>query len=140
MSRLPVVVQYPGPLIHPCWSLLSHLHFLLSSLHGGGGRHRCDVEARLHHDAGLAEVDAVLQVRRGLSQSLQVLLGLPVQVLVHVDWRGDTDRKRQVSVQNISQSGSSSKPAGFRNSFYVSVHFCMAFVPPAVTPCLTSGS
>ncbi len=51
------------------------------------------VEAGLHHDAGLAEVDAELQLGCGLSQSLQVLQGLPVQVLVHLDWRDDTDRK-----------------------------------------------
>lgn len=76
-------------------SPLSDLHLMLSCLHDGGPRH-CDVEAGLHHDARLAEVDAVLQICRGLSQSLQVLLGLPVQVLVHVDWRQHTDRKRRV--------------------------------------------
>lgn len=84
-------MQYPVPL-RP--SLLSHIHLLLSSLRGGGGRCHGDVKAGLHHDAGLAEVDAVLQLRRGLSQSFQVLLGLPVQVLVHVDWRGDTEREK----------------------------------------------
>lgn len=80
---------------HPYPSLLSHLHLLLSSLSAGAACRHGNIEAGLHHDAGLAEVDAVLQLSRGLSQSLQVLLGLPVQVWVHVNYK--EDRKRGVS-------------------------------------------
>lgn len=67
-------------------SVPSDLHLLLSSLRGA------DVEAGLHHDPGFAEVDAVLQLYCDLSQSLQVLLGVRVQVLVHVDCREGTER------------------------------------------------
>lgn len=44
-----------------------------------------DVKAGLHHEAGLAERNVVLELRCGPSQNLQVLLGVPIQVLVHTD-------------------------------------------------------
>lgn len=44
-----------------------------------------DVKAGLHHEAGLAESNVVLELRCGPSQNLQVLLGVPIQVLVHTN-------------------------------------------------------
>lgn len=72
-----------------CRALRSQL--LLSSLPGGGCHG--DVKAGLHHEAGLAQVDAVLKVGRDLSQSLKVLLRVLVQVLVHTDWMRTESRR-----------------------------------------------
>lgn len=72
-------------------ALRSKLHLLLSFLPAGGCHG--DVKAGLHHEAGLAEVDAVLKLGRDLSQSLQVVLRVLVQVLVHTDWMRTESRK-----------------------------------------------
>lgn len=72
-------------------ALRSQLHLLLSFLPASGCHG--DVKAGLHHEAGLAEVDAVLKLGRDLSQSLQVLLRVLVQVLVHTDWMRTESRK-----------------------------------------------
>lgn len=75
-------------------ALRSQLHLLLSFLPAGGCHG--DVKAGLHHEAGLAEVDTVLKLARDLNQSLQVLLRVLVQVLVHTDWMR-TESGKEVS-------------------------------------------
>lgn len=57
----------------------SHLHLL------AWGRWRQNVEAGLHHDSRLAQVYAKLQLCRRLSQSLQVVLRVLVQIWIHIN-------------------------------------------------------
>lgn len=73
-------------ILHLSFRTFSDFHFSKSLLSVRRWCHT-DVEACHHHDTWLAYVDTEIKLLCDLTQGLQVLLGLLVQILVHLNWK-----------------------------------------------------
>lgn len=79
--------------------LFLNLHLSRSFLHV-----RCysDVKAGHHHDAGLAQVDAVFQFSCSLLQCLQVLLRLLIQILIHLNCKANQNSYQKFKIFSMN--------------------------------------